>query len=78
MPAAVLLAYYDSWTGPRGQAVTRTMLRLYRRRLQRCLAFWHPSRPLESSVRPLPYNEEDRIALERLCRRLIALLPRAP
>ena len=80
IPAAVLLAYYDSWTGPRGEAVTRTMLKLYRRRLQRCLTPWHPSRPLESSISPRLWgrDDEDQRTLKRLCRRLIALLPRGP
>jgi hypothetical protein len=81
MPPAVLLAYYESWTGPRGQAVTRTLLRFYRRRLHRCLDIWHPSRPLENSINPKLWtcaDEAERLALQRLAQRLIARLPRAP
>ena len=79
LPAVLLMAYYDTWTGYSGNAVPRAMQRLYTRRLGRCLTDWHPSDPLAKAVQLPPRLEQaEQQARKKLCRRIIQLLPNPP
>ena len=82
LPAVMLMAYYETWTGYCGKAVPRAMQRFYRRRLQRCLRYWYPNEPLRESIYATPVTAPDEEALarslQRLSKRIIELLPGPP